>query len=252
MPSARRRDGHPARRPEPVARRSSAPSIGEGVRVRFLELHRHPPARGARPGRRRSSRAPSRRPRPRDGPRGLPVARARSRAPSRERRPSEAARYSPVHADPRHPRLRSRSRRRDRAAAGAREPRARAARRDDDVRQPDPRQDDCERTARARAGRARRRPRRGRRRPTAQARRAVAAHVHGDSGLDGPLLPPPRATAVDADAVTFIARAIAGAPRPVTLVPTGPLTNIARYLDRTARKGSSGSCSWAARSPRGT
>jgi inosine-uridine nucleoside N-ribohydrolase len=59
----------------------------------------------------------------------------------------------------------------------------------------------------------------------------VAAHVHGESGLDGPALPPPRAEAIEADAVTFIADRIAAAPAPLTLVPTGPLTNVARYLD---------------------
>jgi inosine-uridine nucleoside N-ribohydrolase len=59
----------------------------------------------------------------------------------------------------------------------------------------------------------------------------VAAHVHGESGLDGPVLPPPRTEPVAEDAVSFIATRIADAGRPVTLVPTGPLTNIARYLD---------------------
>ncbi|HEX2303002.1 MAG TPA: nucleoside hydrolase [Gaiella sp.] len=59
----------------------------------------------------------------------------------------------------------------------------------------------------------------------------VAAHVHGESGLDGPTLPPPSLEPVSTDAVEWIAGAIAGAPAPVTLVPTGPLTNVARYLD---------------------
>ena len=60
----------------------------------------------------------------------------------------------------------------------------------------------------------------------------VAAHVHGESGLDGPALPPPSIEPVSDDAVEWIAGAIAGASREVTLVPTGPLTNIARYLER--------------------
>jgi inosine-uridine nucleoside N-ribohydrolase len=60
---------------------------------------------------------------------------------------------------------------------------------------------------------------------------AVAAHVHGESGLDGPALPPPSTAQVDADAVTFMAERIEGAGRPVTLVPTGPLTNVARFLE---------------------
>ena len=60
---------------------------------------------------------------------------------------------------------------------------------------------------------------------------AVAAHVHGESGLDGPVLPPARTEPVSQDAVGFLAEVIRGAASPVTLVPTGPLTNIARYLD---------------------
>ena len=59
---------------------------------------------------------------------------------------------------------------------------------------------------------------------------AVAAHVHGESGLDGPALPPPSLAPVSDDAVDWMSAAVADAPGPVTLVPTGPLTNIARYL----------------------
>src|SRR6476619_6068832 len=65
----------------------------------------------------------------------------------------------------------------------------------------------------------------------------VAAHVHGESGLDGPTLPPPSLAPVSDDAVEWIAGAVAGAGGPVTLVPTGPLTNVARYLDRHATTG---------------
>ncbi len=68
-------------------------------------------------------------------------------------------------------------------------------------------------------------------RPSARDEAIVAAHVHGDSGLDGPALPPARGEAVAQDAVSFIAAAIATAARPVTLVPTGPLTNIGAYLE---------------------
>jgi inosine-uridine nucleoside N-ribohydrolase len=60
----------------------------------------------------------------------------------------------------------------------------------------------------------------------------VAAYVHGESGLDGPVLPPPRSRPVDVDAVDFLAERILGSPRPVTLVPTGPLTNVALLLAR--------------------
>jgi inosine-uridine nucleoside N-ribohydrolase len=56
----------------------------------------------------------------------------------------------------------------------------------------------------------------------------VASHVHGESGLDGPELPPPRSAAVPLSAVFERVRAAA---RPVTLVATGPLTNVAHYLE---------------------
>jgi inosine-uridine nucleoside N-ribohydrolase len=60
----------------------------------------------------------------------------------------------------------------------------------------------------------------------------VAAHVHGKSGLDGPVLPEPRTAPVAADALTFTAECVHASPRAVTLVATGPLTNVARYLER--------------------
>ena len=65
----------------------------------------------------------------------------------------------------------------------------------------------------------------------------VAAHVHGESGLDGPVLPPAATEPASRDAVGFLAEAIQSAARPVTLVPTGPLTNIARYLDEHGVEG---------------
>ena len=61
----------------------------------------------------------------------------------------------------------------------------------------------------------------------------VASHVHGDSGLDGPALPPAGRAALTEHAVDFMERTIANSAVPVTLVPTGPLTNIALLLERT-------------------
>jgi inosine-uridine nucleoside N-ribohydrolase len=61
----------------------------------------------------------------------------------------------------------------------------------------------------------------------------VASHVHGDSGLDGPALPPAGRAPLAEGAVDFLVRTIAASAAPVTLVPTGPLTNIARLLERT-------------------
>ena len=65
----------------------------------------------------------------------------------------------------------------------------------------------------------------------------VAAHVHGESGLDGPTLPPPSRGPVSDDAVEWMAGAVADAAGLVTLVPTGPLTNVARYLERHGTDG---------------
>src|SRR6476661_6549476 len=56
----------------------------------------------------------------------------------------------------------------------------------------------------------------------------VAADVHGETGLDGPDLPPPQADPSPQHAVDFLAERIEGA----TLVATGPLTNVALLLAR--------------------
>jgi inosine-uridine nucleoside N-ribohydrolase len=61
----------------------------------------------------------------------------------------------------------------------------------------------------------------------------VAAHVHGETGLDGPALPAPAAVPLEETALDFMERTIAASARPVTLLPTGPLTNIALLLERT-------------------
>jgi inosine-uridine nucleoside N-ribohydrolase len=58
--------------------------------------------------------------------------------------------------------------------------------------------------------------------------RQVAAHVHGETGLDGPDLPPPQRKPLDEHAVEFLARHVDGA----TLVAVGPLTNVALLLAR--------------------
>lgn len=55
----------------------------------------------------------------------------------------------------------------------------------------------------------------------------VAPNVHGQSGLDGPKLPDPAFEVSDMDAVTLMAKIIEESDEPITLVPTGPLTNIA-------------------------
>jgi inosine-uridine nucleoside N-ribohydrolase len=55
--------------------------------------------------------------------------------------------------------------------------------------------------------------------------RDVAAHVHGESGLDGPDLPQPSQSQQAEHAVEFLAQAYRGPEKPV-LVATGPLTNV--------------------------
>lgn len=62
--------------------------------------------------------------------------------------------------------------------------------------------------------------------------RFVASYVHGETGLDGPDLPPPSGAASQQHAVDFLADRLLAAPAGVTLVPTGPLTNIALLLAR--------------------
>jgi inosine-uridine nucleoside N-ribohydrolase len=56
----------------------------------------------------------------------------------------------------------------------------------------------------------------------------VAAYVHGETGLDGPDLPPPQREPQALHAVDFLAERVSGA----TLVAVGPLTNVALLLAR--------------------
>jgi pyrimidine-specific ribonucleoside hydrolase len=58
----------------------------------------------------------------------------------------------------------------------------------------------------------------------------VAPEIHGVSGLDGANLPEPATEGLPVHAVDFILDALHASPDPVTLVPTGPLTNIALAL----------------------
>ena len=60
----------------------------------------------------------------------------------------------------------------------------------------------------------------------------VAAYVHGETGMDGPELPPPETAPVAEHAVDLLADRLRRSEQPVTLVPTGPLTNIGLLLAR--------------------
>jgi len=58
----------------------------------------------------------------------------------------------------------------------------------------------------------------------------TAENIHGDSGLDGPDLPEPAFDTDERGAVALMADTLRAAPGPVTLIPVGPLTNIALLL----------------------
>ena len=59
----------------------------------------------------------------------------------------------------------------------------------------------------------------------------VADYVHGETGLDGPDLPVAQGAALPQHAVKFLAEQIRAHNGAITLVPTGPLTNIALLLE---------------------
>jgi inosine-uridine nucleoside N-ribohydrolase len=66
----------------------------------------------------------------------------------------------------------------------------------------------------------------------------VAANVHGETGLDGPVLPPPGRLPLAQHAIDWIADTVTASPDPVTLLATGPLTNVALFLARYPDLGS--------------
>lgn len=60
----------------------------------------------------------------------------------------------------------------------------------------------------------------------------VEERVHGDSGLDGPVFDPLTKQLDPRHAVDFIIETVLNADSPVTLVPTGPLSNIAMAIKK--------------------
>jgi purine nucleosidase len=62
-----------------------------------------------------------------------------------------------------------------------------------------------------------------------------ARHVHGDSGLGGARLPPPKAGPAEGHAIDYIIDTVSSSPGEITLVATGPLTNVALALRREPR-----------------
>ena len=63
----------------------------------------------------------------------------------------------------------------------------------------------------------------------------TAGQVHGESGLDGPELGEPTVPLQDGHAVDLLVELLMGAPGELTLVPIGPLTNIALAVRREPR-----------------
>ncbi|MCU6670609.1 pyrimidine-specific ribonucleoside hydrolase RihA [Enterobacteriaceae bacterium H4N4] len=59
----------------------------------------------------------------------------------------------------------------------------------------------------------------------------IADNVHGESGLDGPALPEPDFAPQNCTAVELMAKVLRESHTPVTLVATGPQTNVALLLN---------------------
>ncbi len=58
----------------------------------------------------------------------------------------------------------------------------------------------------------------------------IADYVHGEMGMDGPILPDPVRQPEPGSAIQAIATILTNSTEKITLVPTGPLTNIAVFL----------------------
>jgi purine nucleosidase/pyrimidine-specific ribonucleoside hydrolase len=66
----------------------------------------------------------------------------------------------------------------------------------------------------------------------------AAPDIHGESGLDGPRFPEPTVGVVDVAAADLIVQlALEAEPGELSLVPTGPLTNVATALQRAPEVG---------------
>jgi inosine-uridine nucleoside N-ribohydrolase len=71
---------------------------------------------------------------------------------------------------------------------------------------------------------------RGAEAPLVKARRPAPTFVHGEDGLGGKAGPPPTGSPIEASAAEFIVDTLRRHPGEITLVPVGPLTNIALAL----------------------
>lgn len=59
----------------------------------------------------------------------------------------------------------------------------------------------------------------------------IADNVHGETGLDGPVLPEPDFAPQACTAVELMARVVRESHEPITLVATGPQTNVALFIN---------------------
>lgn len=66
--------------------------------------------------------------------------------------------------------------------------------------------------------------------PMVRSRQIIADDIHGETGLDGPVFEPLNRKAEDKHAVQFIIDTLMNSEGDITLVPTGPLTNIAMAM----------------------
>ncbi|WP_173477215.1 nucleoside hydrolase [Paenibacillus pinihumi] len=62
----------------------------------------------------------------------------------------------------------------------------------------------------------------------------TAAEIHGESGMEGPVLPEPTRSAEKEHAVDYIVRTLLASEGDITLVAVGPLTNIAMAMRKDA------------------
>ena len=60
--------------------------------------------------------------------------------------------------------------------------------------------------------------------------RVTSPEIHGESGLDGPVFAPMNRSAEKEHAVNYLTRTLMASDGDITLVPTGPLTNIAMAM----------------------
>ncbi len=67
-------------------------------------------------------------------------------------------------------------------------------------------------------------------RPMIKDKQVIADDIHGATGLDGPVFPNLTKKAEQKHAVSFLVDTLCSSDTPITLVPTGPLTNIAMAI----------------------